>query len=80
MTYMIKNEIETANSKITEVACEGKSSVIVNVNKVIGYINIIVCNASHAAYKKSGKIFMTKESAIAAYKSEYIKQIIQDIA
>ena len=41
-----------------------------------GQITVLNMNASHKAYRGSGRFFWTIDAAVAAYKSEFMKDAI----
>lgn len=57
--------------------CEGKESLIVVASGKLNYINVIILNAAHKAWKGNGKFFSTIDAAMANYKDVKIKAMIQ---
>ena len=56
----------------------GKTSADIYISKA-GYINVCCKNASHKAWKQSGRYFSTKEEALDGYKSSEMKSILSAV-
>ena len=77
---MTTNQVSITESKFTETALYvsaicGKTSAIVVIND--WEVRVIIQNAMHKAYKGHGKAFRTVAEAIANYKKDDVKAIIQ---
>jgi len=62
------------SGKYIEAAC-GKTSAKVYISQ-FGFIQVCCNNASHKAWKSSGRHFRTFDEALAGYKSAEMKAII----
>jgi hypothetical protein len=74
MQVIITSAEDTENGKYFLIDC-GKTSAHIYVSKA-GYINVCCKNASHKAWKGSGRYFLTFQEAVEAYKSSEMKAII----
>jgi hypothetical protein len=63
------------SGKFFEANC-GKTSAYVWFGKFTGSINVCCKNASHKAFRGTGRTFWSIEEALAAYKSPEMKAII----
>ncbi len=70
---IIRSETVEAG-KYFEASC-GKTIAHVYISK-FGFINVCCNNASHKAWKASGRYFKSFDDALAAYKSTEMKAII----
>lgn len=61
--------ILAGNKEVAVTKFDGKTS----------YVNVIVKNAAHRAFKGTGKDFKTVEAAIASYKDQTIKSMLTAI-
>lgn len=74
MQVLITRNDTVENGQYLEATC-GKTSAHVYLSKA-GYINVCCKNASHKAWKASGRYFLNIDDALAAYKSAEMKAII----
>ena len=65
------------NGKYLEADC-GKISAHIYISNA-GYINVCCKNASHNAWKASGRYFRSFDEALAGYKSAEMKAIISAV-
>jgi|JI10StandDraft_1071094.scaffolds.fasta_scaffold320451_2 hypothetical protein len=63
--------------KSFELTCENKSAIVMVVSGKINYVNVVVTNAMHRAFRGLGKDFATFEAAIENYKDSKIKAMIE---
>jgi hypothetical protein len=57
--------------------CDGLECTILKVTGRMNYVNVIIHNASHKAYRGNGKDFASIEEAKAHYKSPKIKAMLE---
>ena len=69
------NICETGNYFAAEC---GKTSADIYISKA-GYINVCCKNASHKAWKRSGRYFSTAQEALDSYKSQEMKAILSAV-
>ncbi len=62
------------------LATEKKSIYLMIVTGARPYVNVVVNNASHQAYRGMGKEFATLQAAEANYKCPQIKAMIRSMA
>ena len=74
MQVIITHSQTVSSGKYFEADC-GKTSAQVYISK-FGFIQVCCNNASHKAWKASGRHFRTFDEALAGYKSAEMKAII----
>ena len=69
--------LENGNKyRLFDISCDSKRATIVAVSGKQNYVNVVVNNASHRAFKGLGNIFSTFEKAVEKYSDPKIKAII----
>ena len=78
MATVLITSINTSDSGNYFAAECGKTSADIYISKA-GYINVCCKNASHKAWKQSGRYFLTKQEALDGYKSSEMKAILSTV-
>ena len=60
-----------------EMQCGKHSALVVVCRGATNYVQVVVQNAVNRAWRGMGKRFATAEAAVAAYKTEAIRSMIQ---
>lgn len=60
-----------------ELACGKQKALVVICRGASSYVQVIVQNAMHRAYRGFGKRFASVDSAIKAYKTDAVRAMIQ---
>lgn len=74
MTIIIENTHKTETSHYATMT-RGKMSAYIGVTKW-GQWNVCVNNSSHKVWRGMGKMYASHEAALAAYKSDEMKAIL----
>lgn len=72
---LILAQTKTGDTICFEIQSE-KRHVFLTVNRRIGYINVLVDNAQHRAWRGMGRTFWSFDDARNAYKSGDVKAMI----
>jgi hypothetical protein len=60
-----------------ELTCGKHSALVVICRGATNYVQVIVQNAMHRAYRGMGKRFATVETALKAYKTDAVRAMIE---
>lgn len=60
-----------------ELTCGKHSALVVICRGATNYVQVIVQNAMHRAYRGMGKRFATVETALKAYKTDAVRSMIE---
>lgn len=76
MTVLIQDFETIGDSIYIEITAGAKVASVVT-NRELGTVRVLCKNASHRAYRGTGRIFPSWDEAIAGYKSAEMREIIE---